>query len=737
MHYSKDTMRLLTSASDLAGVMRHEFVTPEHLLYILSTTYKPFMDALGVLKVRADLLAASAKEYLNHYFEVIPEGRDYELYSSSALHEVCKLAESMADNAGGTTVDITHVISALCSHKNCDAGQMFKDAIGGQVSVFMSVLLDAMNITPAPDDDELDPLDPLVQFGDIIGPDENGYKFFGRKKELDKITRILCRYNYNNVMLVGDHGVGKSTIIGELARLSAAKKLPKRFNGKTFFDVNVSLLMMGTEMRGALERNIAALMTKVTEIGNMVLVFENFAAMFSSGSSSSKEDPLTALTNYLTDFNFPIIAIATHDEMKRIRQKGSAFDTLFEVVEIPEMSEEDTVKIVRTKINDYFEFHNVNHSTDLSEYIVDLSIKHMPGTLPSKALRLTDDIGAWGESHAKSFKKPLEKSDLDKIVSEITGRAISGGTEEALNGLADRIKKSIFGQDKAVDALCTSLLIAKAGLSNPAKPLGSFLFIGPTGVGKTQLAKTLSEELSQPLVRFDMSEYAEKHTVSKFIGSPAGYVGYDDGGLLTDAVRKNPGCVLLLDEIEKAHQDIYNLLLQIMDYGTLTDSKGQKADFRGVVLIMTSNAGARFASHAGIGYGKTPQPGSVMEGEAKKVFAPEFLNRLSSVVVFNGLDQKMASSVLDAKIDDLVQKLKSRDVRLSVSAEATAALLKEGFSAEYGAREIERVIDSRIKPILVQEILFGSLKNGGKAVIEYGEAEGYSVRTVLPKSKKS
>ena len=344
--------------------------------------------------------------------------------------------------------------------------------------------------------------------------------------------------------------------------------------------------------------------------------------------------------------------------------------------------------------------------------------------LPDKALDLIDAAGARIEVHRKKERKVSKDKVSKELLAEILSEMSKIGTvklddesEHAVETLNDRILKQIYGQDEAVRLVSEAIQMSKAGLSDDGKPLASLLFVGPTGVGKTEVARVLSKELGVELIRFDMSEYTEKHTVAKLIGSPAGYVGYDDGGLLTDAIRRNPNCVLLLDEIEKAHSDIYNILLQVMDYAILTDNRGQKSDFRNVVLIMTSNAGAQYASQANIGFGGNVSRGSAMQKQVKKLFKPEFLNRLSSVVTFNDMDKTMATQILEKKLKELRVKVSARNIKLEISDDVFNQLLNEGFSKEYGAREMDRVIGSRIKPLLMREILYGKLRNGGKAKI--------------------
>ena len=424
------------------------------------------------------------------------------------------------------------------------------------------------------------------------------------------------------------------------------------------------------------------------------------------------------LKPYLEAGNIRFIGSTTYDEYKRYFAQSKGIVRRFQEIDIQEPSEAEAIEILRGLKKGYEDFHHVQYTDEALSYAVHASAKYISDRfLPDKAIDLIDEAGAYRELHptdedVQTVDKRLVAQVLTRTC-KIDAQALVDDNNASLATLYSRISAKIYGQNEAVKQVVEAVEMAKAGLQDDNKPLANLLFVGPTGVGKTEVVRVLAKELGVSLVRFDMSEYTEKHTVAKLIGSPAGYVGYEDGGLLTDAIRKTPNCVLLLDEIEKAHSDIYNILLQVMDYAVLTDNKGQKADFRNVILIMTSNAGAQYASQANLGFNSHTSRGEAMLGQVKKTFKPEFLNRLSSVVVFHDMDKKMASLILNKKLGELQAKLTKKNVTMTLTDEATAYLLKKGFTQEYGAREMDRVIARDLKPLLMRGILFGKLAKGG------------------------
>ncbi|MBR4127956.1 MAG: AAA family ATPase, partial [Bacteroidaceae bacterium] len=450
----------------------------------------------------------------------------------------------------------------------------------------------------------------------------------------------------------------------------------------------------------------------------------------SSRGQDGSMDVSHLLKPYIDGGQLRFIGTTTHEDYTRYVAKNKSLTRRFQQVEIKEPSVDETVEILNNHRKEIERFHHVSITEPIIRHAIELSAKYISDRfLPEKAIELLDEAATLTELRApadSASKLRVKMTTVDEAlanVAKIDAMAIKGDDLESLATLEERIKSQIFGQDEAIQKLVEAVQMSKSGLTDDGKPVASMLFVGPTGVGKTEVAKVLAKELGIELIRFDMSEYTEKHTVAKLIGSPAGYIGYDDGGLLTDAIRKTPYCVLLLDEIEKAHSDIYNILLQVMDYAQLTDNKGNKADFKNVILLMTSNAGAQHARKANIGFGGGVSTGEAMMKQVKQTFKPEFINRLSATVVFRDMDKQMAQLILDKKLKGFREKLAAKKVTLNLSAEAYEWLLEKGFTPEYGAREMDRVVAQYLKPLLMRSILFGKMKKGGEAVVSVKDGE--------------
>lgn len=553
----------------------------------------------------------------------------------------------------------------------------------------------------------------------------------GRQAELDRTVQVLCRKDKNNPLHIGEPGVGKTALVYGLAKRILRGDVPKRLKSARIYGMNMGQLLAGTQYRGDFEKRLQDILDGAAEEEGVILYIDELHNIVGAGSGAEHgPDAANIIKPYLESGKIRFIGATTYAEYNRSLARDKALSRRFQQIDVPEPSIDETLTIVKGILPDYAKFHHVQYDDDAVDYAVRASAKYITDRfLPDKAIDLIDEAGAYLESHSPkddgimpSVTRQLVRQVLTKVC-KIDAKALSDEQDTRLESLKDRILSQIYGQNKAVEEVVESIMMAKAGLTDDEKPIASLLFVGPTGVGKTEVARTLAREMGIELVRFDMSEYTEQHAVAKLIGSPAGYVGYEEGGLLTDAIRKKPNCVLLLDEIEKAHPDIYNLLLQVMDYARLTDNHGQRADFRHVVLIMTSNAGAQYASQASIGFQSNTSRGEAMMKQVKKTFKPEFLNRLSDIVVFNDMDRQMASLILHKKLNTLQDKLSRRHVTMKLTPEAEQKMLEWGFTQEYGAREMDRVIASRLKPLLMRAMLFGSLKEGGEAVVGVKDGE--------------
>lgn len=556
----------------------------------------------------------------------------------------------------------------------------------------------------------------------------------GREKELTRAIRILCRREKNNPLFIGESGVGKTALIYGLTRMIEEGQVPEWLKGQQVYALDMASLVAGTSYHGEFEKRMKSVLEGARKRGTCILYIDDIHTIAGNGGNNSSMSAVDILKPYLEDGSIRFIGSTTYQEYNKSIAANKSLARRFGQIDVKEPSISDTIRIIQGLIPVYEKHHGVKYTEEAIRYAVEQSDALINDRfLPDKAIDLIDEAGAFLQQNPLLNKngipkdKRYQKVGIEQIktiltdVCRIDAKALANKGNEELKDLDQRIGHEIYGQDEAIRQVVRAVMMSKAGLGEPDKPLASLLFVGPTGVGKTEVCRVLAKELGVELVRFDMSEYTEKHTVSKLIGSPAGYVGYDEGGLLTDAIRKTPNCVLLLDEIEKAHTDIYNILLQVMDYAKLTDNKGNKADFRNVILIMTSNAGAQFANQASVGFSGGQSKGQAMLSTVKKTFKPEFLNRLSGTIVFNDMDKHMASLILDKKLRQLKSRLQAKEVEMTLTPEAHEFLLTHGFTSQYGAREMDRVIQQYLTPLLMEEILFGKLKKGGKVSIECSE----------------
>ena len=749
---------LMDDALKQARFFDHEFIMPEHLLLALLRQFS-FCQALqeedvDCMKMHEDLVNWLAKQ------ERVPSSIKYLPEPSSLFKTMFGTACALAVTADRKLVHVTHFVQAMLGLQNSEAAFLLGKAIGDRQGEFLASVDsfyplegDASDTGIMSDemDDEYD--DDYDEEGRNMPDDwhqlvtcisrkvDEHNPLIGREQELDRTIQVLCRAEKNNPLHIGEPGVGKTALVYGLAKLINEDKVPDRLKGARIYSMDIGQMLAGAQYRGDFEKRIKLVMAGAANEGNVIIYIDEIHNIIGAGRGSDGSlDASNMLKQYLEAGDIRFIGSTTYEEYNRYMSKSKSITRRFQQIDIKEPSEEETIKILEGLQYKYNKYHGVTYRKDALEYAVRASAKYISNRcLPDKAIDLIDEAGAYLEVHPVEYRQRsyVTKAIIQQIltkVCKIDAAAIKDENNDALATLQQRMIDKIYGQDKAVDKVVEAVMMAKAGLIDDDKPLASLLFVGPTGVGKTEVARQLAKELGIELVRFDMSEYTEKHTVAKLIGSPAGYVGYDDGGLLTDAIRKTPNCVLLLDEIEKAHSDIYNILLQVMDYARLTDNKGQKADFRNVILIMTSNAGAQYASQSNVGFNSNVSRGDAMLAQVKKTFKPEFINRLSDMVVFNDMDKHMAELILHKKLRQLDEKLAAKGVSLSLTDTAFGQMLKWGFTKEYGAREMDRVIGNRLKPLLVKALLFGKLKKGGQGIVDFDGKE-LIIKDVRPLKK--
>ena len=721
--------RVLNKAYECSKEYRHEFIMPEHLLLALLEEFN-FNAAVNIFYSPYQL-EDRIKEYLGSV-ESLPEGTEYVPETSAQMGRVIELAVEQVNSSSAKALDIPHLARGVLALEDSWAAYLLKDALYGKEANFMSQLINFCDF-----DDEME--DKGEQSSDkaawkkLVTCMNDLYKqqnpLIGREQELQRTIQVLCRMDKNNPLHVGEPGVGKTALVWGLARMIEEGRVPERLMGCKIYQLDMGTLLAGTQYRGDFENRIKMIMDGVAAdqdypaepVANIVYIDEIHTLVGAGATSDSAMDASNMLKPYLEAGSIRFIGSTTYEEYNRYFSRSKGIVRRFQQIDIPEPTVDEAKHILKQLQPRYEEFHNVKYEDEAIDFAVEASVKYVNDRfLPDKAIDLIDEAGASFEVRGKKADVRVTKADIaDVLAKTCKVDALAVAEEDDISKLSTlnaKLTAQIYGQDEAIRQVVEAVQMSRAGLLDDNKPLASLLFVGPTGVGKTEVARVLAKELGIELIRFDMSEYTEKHAVAKLIGSPAGYVGYEDGGLLTDAIRKSPNAVLLLDEIEKAHQDIYNILLQVMDYARLTDNKGRKADFRNVVLIMTSNAGAQFAS-ASIGFNNSVSRGEAMMKQVKKTFKPEFLNRLSGTVVFHDMDKQMATLILQKKLRELDAKLVAKQVKMTLTTEAFDHLLKEGFTAEYGAREMDRVIAQQLKPLLMREILFGSLKQGGEVTV--------------------
>ena len=758
--FNRDLNKAMKFASQKALVENSDFITPEHLLYGMMTLPQ-MQDLMWSCNEAFDL-----DDFLDELDEHIEESTKDDSQGakpndicepSFQLQQVFTDAVRQAIMAERKAIDMPMAINAILCLENSWAAYLLRkhaNVEDFEIMTATEIHFHERSTGVEEDDDQysngegdnpfglFDDDDEDLLFGDeddFSSPSHKNDKWkkyvtcinehlaeknplIGREKELDRTIQVLCRKDKNNPLHIGEPGVGKTALVYGVARRIEEGKVPDRLKGCNIYQLDMGTLLAGTRFRGDMEQRLKQIMEGVTSEAHCIIYLDEIHNIVGAGKGAEGgSDVSDLLKPYLDDDRIRVIGATTYTEYNKNFTRSVGMIRRFQTIDVEEPSIDEAIHILKSLKPIYEKYHHVKYDAAAIEYAVTSSAKFITDRfLPDKAIDIIDEAGAQAEMEGKKYKKIGKKQIAEVLakVAKIDALAIKQDDNKNLASLESRMKDVIYGQDRAIQTVVEAVQLSKAGLTDENKPLASLLFVGPTGVGKTEVAKMLAQELGVKLVRFDMSEYVEKHTVAKLIGAPAGYVGYDDGGLLTDAVRKSPDCVLLLDEIEKAHSDIFNILLQVMDYGVLTDSKGRKAHFKNVILIMTSNAGAQYASQASVGFASTATAGSAMLKQVKHTFKPEFINRLNEIVVFNDMDEQMAKLILGKKLRELNAKLAAKSVSITLTDEAHQHLLKNGYSKEYGAREMDRVIQQQLKTMLMREILFGKLKKGGEATVD-------------------
>ena len=758
--FNRDLNKAMKYASQKALVENSDFITPEHLLYGMMTLPQ-MQDLMWSCNEAFDL-----DNFLDELDEHIEESTKDDSQGakpndicepSFQLQQVFTDAVRQAIMAERKAIDMPMAINAILCLENSWAAYLLRkhaNVEDFEIMTATEIHFHERSTGVEEDDDQYSNGEGDNPFGlfddddeDLLFGDEDDYSspshkndkwkkyvtcinehlaeknpLIGREKELDRTIQVLCRKDKNNPLHIGEPGVGKTALVYGVARRIEEGKVPDRLKGCNIYQLDMGTLLAGTRFRGDMEQRLKQIMEGVTSEAHCIIYLDEIHNIVGAGKGAEGgSDVSDLLKPYLDDDRIRVIGATTYTEYNKNFTRSVGMIRRFQTIDVEEPSIDEAIHILKSLKPIYEKYHHVKYDAAAIEYAVTSSAKFITDRfLPDKAIDIIDEAGAQAEMEGKKYKKIGKKQIAEVLakVAKIDALAIKQDDNKNLASLESRMKDVIYGQDRAIQTVVEAVQLSKAGLTDENKPLASLLFVGPTGVGKTEVAKMLAQELGVKLVRFDMSEYVEKHTVAKLIGAPAGYVGYDDGGLLTDAVRKSPDCVLLLDEIEKAHSDIFNILLQVMDYGVLTDSKGRKAHFKNVILIMTSNAGAQYASQASVGFASTASAGSAMLKQVKHTFKPEFINRLNEIVVFNDMDEQMAKLILGKKLRELNAKLAAKSVSITLTDEAHQHLLKSGYSKEYGAREMDRVIQQQLKTMLMREILFGKLKKGGEATVD-------------------
>ncbi len=738
---AKELQASIRFALSEARRMRHEYLTLEHLLLGLLRDPR-CLEVLKACAGKPDRIREKLMKFLEETVERLPEGVDAEPQQTIGVERVLQRAAFHALSSEQKVMDSADVLVAMFREDSSQALFFLKEERIGRLDV-LNFISHGIRKESADDADGSEPASgaPGVESDDEPeGPAKNPLEAYttnlnlqaaegaidpliGRANELERTIQVLCRRRKNNPLYVGETGVGKTAIAEGLALAIFEKKVPAVLQGSTIFSLDLGALLAGTKFRGQFEERLKAVLKALQTHEDAILFIDEIHTIVGAGATSGGSmDASNLLKPALASGKLRCIGSTTYQEFKASFERDRALSRRFQKIDVGEPTVEETFQILKGLAPKYEEHHKVKYDDDALKAAAELSAKHINEKfLPDKAIDVVDETGAIDRLRAVPTGR-VTISDIETMVSKIArvpARSVAQNEKKQLANLEKELQGVIYGQDSAIKELASTIKLARSGLRSPEKPIGSFLFSGPTGVGKTELAKQISKVLGVEFHRFDMSEYSEKHTVSRLIGAPPGYVGFDQGGLLTDAIRKNPHCVMVLDEIEKAHPDLFNILLQVMDHATLTDNNGRKADFRNVVIILTTNAGAREMKAKTLGFGGMEGVDtSKAKGAIERTFSPEFRNRLDGWIVFGGLDRATILKVVDKEVGLLQKLLDEQKVTLKLTPAAREWLSKKGYDPDFGARPMARMVDQALKKPLAEALLFGELKDGGTATAD-------------------
>lgn len=730
---NKDLEVSLNLAFRQAKESRHEFMTVEHLLLALLDNPSA-IEALGACGADLAKLRKSLLDFIGETTPMIPVGEDErETQPTLGFQRVLQRAVFHVQSSGKNEVSGSNVLVAIFSEQESQAAYILKKSDISRLDIVNYIShgiakVDDENAPHTLDSDQQGEEEPRTIENFSVNLNEEALKgnidpLIGRDNELERTLQVLSRRRKNNPLFVGEAGVGKTAIAEGLANLIVNKQVPDFLADATIYSLDMGALLAGTKYRGDFEKRFKSLLRELEEDKNSVLFIDEIHTIIGAGAASGgMMDASNLLKPLLSAGKIRCLGSTTYQEYQSVFEKDRALARRFQKIDIAEPSVADTTKILQGLKEKYESHHGIRYTNKALYAAAHLSDKYINERfLPDKAIDVIDEAGAKQQLVAPSKrKKVINNTDIESIVAKmarIPEKSVSLSEKDGLKNLDRNLKLVVFGQDKAIDELSSVIRLSRAGLGNEEKPVGSFLFAGPTGVGKTEVTQQLAKIMGIELLRFDMSEYMEKHAVSRLIGAPPGYVGYEQGGLLTDAVLKHPHAVVLLDEIEKAHEDVYNILLQVMDYGTLTDNNGRKADFRNIILVLTTNAGVQETVRQSIGFKQQDHSLDALS-EINKVFSPEFRNRLDNILWFNHLDNIVIQQVVDKFIVELQAQLDDKGVSLELTKQARLWLAENGYDKSMGARPISRLIQEHLKKSLANELLFGELTHGGVAKVD-------------------